>query len=278
MVEWLIGGYAPDWVVRVTTVGLALGVMRVVLGGAGGPRAAAGRGAGAQPARATPPRVPSVAPSATQRLNRSPTPEERDAGLARPNDPTVAPYMYQLSPEQQAVRSHRLHGAKRASVSVEGFVFGRTSPEGEDVGAERAVRASQATVDAFKLLAGVAEVYLVARVSGRAGEEEGTRRALEGVLGMRRGCVHPHKLLFCDTQQGLLSIVRQLATEFHVDTDRDSCLGVAQHLPQGGRCLLVGGEDAEGVPNFGTSHARVITHLTHDDDPGQALLSYLKEA
>ena len=131
-------------------------------------------------------------------------------------------------------------------------------------------------VDALKLLAGVAEVYLVVRVSGPA-EEEGARRVLEGVLGLRRGCVHPHKLLFCDTQQGLLSIVRQLATEFHIDTDRDLCLGVAQHLPQGGRCLLVG-EDAEGVPSFGSTPARVLVHLTQDEDPGQALLSYLKEA
>lgn len=63
-----------------------------------------------------------------------------------------------------------------------------------------------------------ANVFLVTHVIDEVGEAT-VRGALEdaGLVGTLEGQIKPHRLVFCSTLEGKVSIVRQLEPELHID-------------------------------------------------------------
>ena len=63
-----------------------------------------------------------------------------------------------------------------------------------------------------------ANVFLVTHVIDDVGEAT-VRGALEdvGLVGTSEGQIKPHRLVFCSTLEGKVSIVRQLEPELHID-------------------------------------------------------------
>ena len=63
-----------------------------------------------------------------------------------------------------------------------------------------------------------ANVFLVTHVIDDVGEAT-VRGALEdaGLVGSLEGQIRPHRLVFCSTLEGKVSIVRQLEPELHID-------------------------------------------------------------
>lgn len=67
-------------------------------------------------------------------------------------------------------------------------------------------------------LAKNANVFLITHVVDDVGEAT-VRGALEdaGLVGPSGGQIKPHRLIFCSTLEGKVSIVRQLEPELHID-------------------------------------------------------------
>lgn len=63
-----------------------------------------------------------------------------------------------------------------------------------------------------------ANIFLVTHVIDDVGEAT-VRGALEdvGLVGTSEGQIKPHRLVFCSTLEGKVSIVRQLEPELHID-------------------------------------------------------------
>ena len=76
----------------------------------------------------------------------------------------------------------------------------------------------QAAVPILRELANNASVYLMTHVIDDVGEAT-VRGALEdaGLIGHNAGQIKPHRVLFCSTLEGKVSIVRQLEPDLHID-------------------------------------------------------------
>lgn len=76
----------------------------------------------------------------------------------------------------------------------------------------------QAAVPIMHELVKNANVFLVTHVIDDVGEAT-VRGALEdvGLVGTSEGQIKPHRLVFCSTLEGKVSIVRQLEPELHID-------------------------------------------------------------
>ena len=76
----------------------------------------------------------------------------------------------------------------------------------------------QAAVPIMRELVQNANVFLVTHVIDDVGEAT-VRGALEdvGLVGTSEGQIKPHRLVFCSTLEGKVSIVRQLEPELHID-------------------------------------------------------------
>lgn len=76
----------------------------------------------------------------------------------------------------------------------------------------------QAAVPILHGLAANASVYLITHVIDDVGEAT-VRGALEnaGLVGSDSGQIKPHRVLFCSTLEGKVSIVRQLEPDLHID-------------------------------------------------------------
>ena len=76
----------------------------------------------------------------------------------------------------------------------------------------------QAAVPILRELANNASVYLMTHVIDDVGEAT-VRGALEdaGLIGLDAGQIKPHRVLFCSTLEGKVSIVRQLEPDLHID-------------------------------------------------------------
>jgi len=76
----------------------------------------------------------------------------------------------------------------------------------------------QAVVPILPELAKHANVFLITHVIDDVGEAT-VRGALEdvGLVGPSEGQIKSHRLVFCSTLEGKVSIVRQLEPELHID-------------------------------------------------------------
>lgn len=75
-----------------------------------------------------------------------------------------------------------------------------------------------AAIPILRELANNAQVYLITHVVDDVGEAT-VRGALEdaGLIGPNPGQIKPHRILFCSTLEGKVSMVRQLEPELHID-------------------------------------------------------------
>jgi hypothetical protein len=100
-------------------------------------------------------------------------------------------------------------------------------------------------------LASYADTYVIAHVLDDVGQAVVTG-ALEaaGVLGSSAGQIKPHKLLFCSTLEGKVSIVRQLEPDLHIDGHPATIESLRRFMP---KLLHVVGpglqQAAAGAPN-----------------------------
>lgn len=81
-----------------------------------------------------------------------------------------------------------------------------------------AASVQQAAVPIMRELVKNANIFLVTHVIDDVGEAT-VRGALEdvGLVGTSEGQIKPHRLVFCSTLEGKVSIVRQLEPELHID-------------------------------------------------------------
>ncbi|KAI7838841.1 hypothetical protein COHA_007455 [Chlorella ohadii] len=148
-----------------------------------------------------------------------------------------------------AAVARRLAGVRRVTLSVPGVLL-------EEKGAEELDESATVRQDAAELvrqIAGRADCYLMCHVSDDIGEAL-VRGALEhaGVTGSRPGQVPLHRLLFCGTLLGKVSIVRQLEPELHIDGHQQTVSDLQRFVKQ---LVLVGppylAQQAAAVPSGG---------------------------
>lgn len=118
------------------------------------------------------------------------------------------------SPLAAAVRQH-LGGAQRVTCHVLGVLIQQQTPE--DLQAEGAVLIPGAA-EVLMEVARQADVYLMARVEDDS-SEVAIMSALEaGGVTVPGSPFNSTKLLFCSTDTGIMSFVRQLEPDLHVDS------------------------------------------------------------
>lgn len=113
----------------------------------------------------------------------------------------------------EKVRS-RLQGIRRVTISVPGVLLHESSPSQ----LEESATPHEESVVFVREVAKVVDLYLIAHVGDDIGEAT-VRGALEsvGIIGQQAGQVKPHRVLFCATLDGKMSLVRQLEPDLHID-------------------------------------------------------------
>lgn len=143
----------------------------------------------------------------------------------RPASETAGSGAQAKLPQQQP---GALAGAKHISISAPGVLLQQTSlAELEDVASLRP--------DAAGLLRGVcggaSSCCVLACVESDVGRAAVTG-AFEaaGLLGLGRHQLPPHRLLFCSTEDGKASMVRQLSPDVHVDASQKTVLALQRFI------------------------------------------------
>ncbi|DBA73366.1 TPA: hypothetical protein ACH3X1_011410 [Trebouxia sp. C0004] len=113
----------------------------------------------------------------------------------------------------QAVQT-QLAGVRQMTISAPGVLLDQWTPD--QLQDSASVR--QQAVPLLLELAKNANVFLITHVIDDVGEST-VRGALEdvGLVGASEGQIKPHRLVFCSTLEGKVSIVRQLEPELHID-------------------------------------------------------------
>lgn len=115
----------------------------------------------------------------------------------------------------QVVRQ-QLNGGRKVTCQLLGVILDESSPE--DLQEHAIVRPS--VVDVLLELAKSCDLYLIARVLDDASEEK-VISALDAVGVFTTGGMNRNKVLFCSTESGRSSFVRQLEPDWHIDTNTE---------------------------------------------------------
>ncbi|KAG0628612.1 hypothetical protein M758_1G039400 [Ceratodon purpureus] len=126
----------------------------------------------------------------------------------------------------QVVR-RQLNGGRKMTCQLLGVILEESSPE--EVQKHAVVR--PAVVDVLLEIARTCDLYLVARVLDDASEAV-VMGALDAVGLFTDAKLSREKVLFCSTEAGRTSFVRQLEPDWHVDTLRDINAGLAPFVRQ----------------------------------------------
>lgn len=157
-----------------------------------------------------------------------------------------------ISSLAQVVRV-QLAGARKVTLSSTGVLFHEWQPS---LLQEAATLRTEAT-DLLKEVASCADIYIITHVLDDVGQAVVTG-ALEaaGLLGHGVGEIRPHKLLFCNTVEGKVSIVRQLEPDLHVDGHSSTIEDLKRFIPQLLHIHQSGTSPAGiGSPNVGSSES-----------------------
>ncbi|KAL4442723.1 hypothetical protein ABPG77_006717 [Micractinium sp. CCAP 211/92] len=132
------------------------------------------------------------------------------AAAAAPKPPGAAAA---VSPAAAVAR--RLAGVRCITLSLPGVLLEESSPAELEESASLHAGAADVLREVASQVPGV---YLMCHISDDIGEAV-VRGALEhaGLLGSGRGQVPPHRVLFCGTLDGKVSLVRQLEPDLHFD-------------------------------------------------------------
>lgn len=123
--------------------------------------------------------------------------------------PAAAPAQLTLA----SIVRRQLNGGRRVTCQVAGVLLQEGSPEALQGGATVRVEA----VDVVKELASACDLYLLVRVLDDA-SQDAVLAALEAAGLLAPGVVNRHKVLFCGTDVGVVSFVRQLEPDWHIDS------------------------------------------------------------
>jgi hypothetical protein len=76
-------------------------------------------------------------------------------------------------------------------------------------------------------------VYILCQVSDDIGEAA-VRAALEfsGIMGSNQGQIPSQRFLFCDTEVGKMSLVRQIEPEVHIDGESSTVEQLKRFIPR----------------------------------------------
>jgi hypothetical protein len=133
-----------------------------------------------------------------------------------------------VTPLGQAVRS-ALAGATRVTLSAAGVL----TEEWDAADWTEGATLRPGVAELLRELARAADVYVIAHVADDVGQALVTG-ALEAadLLGPGPGQVRPHKLLFCSTLEGKVSLVRQLEPHLHMDAAAATLEGLRRFMPR----------------------------------------------
>lgn len=126
----------------------------------------------------------------------------------------------------QIVR-RQLNGGRKMTCQLLGVILEESSPE--ELLHHAVVR--PAVVDVLLEIARTVDLYLVARVADDASEAV-VMNALDAIGLFSEAKFNREKVLFCSTETGRTSFVRQLEPDWHVDTLRDINSGLAPFVRQ----------------------------------------------
>mmetsp|Transcript_12499 Transcript_12499/g.32009 ORF Transcript_12499/g.32009 Transcript_12499/m.32009 type:complete len:255 (+) Transcript_12499:189-953(+) len=123
----------------------------------------------------------------------------------------------------------RFRSIRRITLSCPGVILQQRSAAELQEGAELC----EGIAAIIQELATVAEVYLLAHVEDDIGEAT-VSGALEaaGITGRQAGQVRLHRVLFCGTLEGKVSLVRQLEPDMHVDGESRTVHDLQRFVPQ----------------------------------------------
>jgi hypothetical protein len=122
-----------------------------------------------------------------------------------------------------------LAGVKRITISAAGVLL----EEWEPAELQDSATARPDACEIVKEMCRLAEVTVLAHVTDDVGQAAVTG-ALEaaGLVGSSQGQLKPHRLLFCSTPEGKVSMVRQLDPELHIDGSRATVDSLQRFIPQ----------------------------------------------
>lgn len=141
--------------------------------------------------------------------------------------------------------SRRLSGCRKVTCQLLGVVFEENTPE--ELQKHATVRPS--VVDLLLEISKCCDFYLMETVLDDKSEENALM-ALESAGLFRTGGLMKEKVLFCSSEVGRTSFVRQLEADFHIDTSLDIISQLSRFI----RCQLFvssmeGGQLAANVFN-----------------------------
>lgn len=154
-----------------------------------------------------------------------------------------------------ALVTRRLAGATCVTVSVPGVLLEERTP-GQ---LEESATVLPAAAEVVRHMLSGASVYLLAQVDSDVGEAV-VRAVLDhaGLLGRGAGQLPPHRLLFCGSLDGKVSVVRQLEPGLHVDAHPGTVHALQRFVP---RLLLVATPGEGGAAAGSSSNVEVCRGL-----------------
>jgi hypothetical protein len=167
-----------------------------------------------------------------QRLQASSRPVDGSSGCAtagpKPSSSSTPTPSAAITPLGQAVRS-ALAGATRVTLSAAGVL----TEEWDAADWTEGASLRPGVAELLREFARAADVYVIAHVADDVGQALVTG-ALEAadLLGTGPGQVRPHKLLFCSTLEGKVSVVRQLEPHLHIDAAPPTLEGLRRFMPR----------------------------------------------
>lgn len=137
--------------------------------------------------------------------------------------PNVTPNFEQLQNGQTV--KNKLNGARKMTCQLLGVVLEERSPE--ELQHHATLRSS--VVEVLLEISRFCDIYLIERILD---DESGERilLALENTGLFKSGGLMKDKVLFCSTDNGRLSFVRQLEPDLHVDTNPDILSQLARFI------------------------------------------------
>ncbi|KAL0041136.1 hypothetical protein WJX77_006003 [Trebouxia sp. C0004] len=159
----------------------------------------------------------------------------------------------------QAVQT-QLAGVRQMTISAPGVLLDQWTPD--QLQDSASVR--QQAVPLLLELAKNANVFLITHVIDDVGEST-VRGALEdvGLVGASEGQIKPHRLVFCSTLEGKVSIVRQLEPELHIDGHPATVEDLKRFMPQILH-IIQPGSQAAAVGNKNVGSAGSLAEPSHD--------------
>ncbi|KAM0851888.1 hypothetical protein ACQ4PT_052129 [Festuca glaucescens] len=167
--------------------------------------------------------------SSPARPRRPAAPKRPLAGSAAPATDAAEPVGDSGKLTTRQIVARRLSGCRRVTCQLIGVVFEEKSPE--ELQKQATVRPS--VVELLLEISKYCDFYLMETVLDDKSEENALT-ALESAGLFRTGGLIKEKVLFCSSEVGRTSFVRQLESDFHIDTS----LEIISQLSRFIRCQL----------------------------------------